>query len=70
MQQRIHAQTHTHTHKHTHTHTHKHTQAATTASAADQNNAAPHEGDGYLYEHLEDKDHLWLDFIADTGDGG
>lgn len=46
------------------------TQAATVASAADQSNAAPHEGDGYLYEHLEDRDELWLDFIADTGDGG
>lgn len=54
-------------HKCTH---HNTTQAATAASAADQKNPSPHEGDGYLYEHLESKDELWLDFIADTGDGG
>ena len=23
-----------------------------------------------LYDHLDGKDELWFDFIADTGDGG
>lgn len=23
-----------------------------------------------LYDHLDEKDELWFDFIADTGDGG
>lgn len=30
----------------------------------------PCEGDGYLYEHLSQKKEVWLDFCADTGDGG
>lgn len=37
---------------------------------ADSYNAVPAEGDGLTYEHLADRDSLWLDFIADTGDGG
>ncbi len=44
-------------------------QAATSASTEKQS-SRPAEGDGYLYEHLEEHDSLWLDFIADTGDGG
>lgn len=31
-----------------------------------------HEGakEDFLYDHLSVKDHLWFDFMADTGDGG
>ncbi|XP_076902544.1 uncharacterized protein LOC143557324 [Bidens hawaiensis] len=31
-----------------------------------------HEGvqEDFLYDHLNDKDQLWFDFMADTGDGG
>ncbi|GJT45065.1 metallo-dependent phosphatase-like protein [Tanacetum coccineum] len=31
-----------------------------------------HEGakEDFLYDHLSEKDHLWFDFMADTGDGG
>lgn len=48
-----------------------HLQAATVASSIDAANPQPHEGDGYLYEHLgSGQESLWLDFIADTGDGG
>jgi hypothetical protein len=25
---------------------------------------------GLLYDHFNDKDELWFDFMADTGDGG
>ncbi|GFR41995.1 hypothetical protein Agub_g2809, partial [Astrephomene gubernaculifera] len=45
-------------------------QAATAASMADSFNDTPSEGDGFTYEHLDDRKELWLDFIADTGDGG
>lgn len=31
---------------------------------------APAEGDGFTYEHLAERDELWVDFMADTGDGG
>lgn len=30
----------------------------------------PAAGDGFTYEHLADRSELWLDFCADTGDGG
>jgi hypothetical protein len=30
----------------------------------------PAEGDGYTFEHLSGKDEVWVDFCADTGDGG
>ena len=30
----------------------------------------PREGDGFTFEHLAARDELWLDFCADTGDGG
>ena len=30
----------------------------------------PSEGDGYTYEHLAGRPEAWLDFMADTGDGG
>ena len=31
---------------------------------------APAEGDGFTYEHLSEREELWVDFMADTGDGG
>lgn len=34
------------------------------------NDFGPSEGDGYTFEHLSQKKELWLDFCADTGDGG
>ena len=37
---------------------------------ADSFNDSPDEGDGFTYEHTDDRGELWLDFIADTGDGG
>ena len=30
----------------------------------------PRAGDGFTFEHLADRPQLWLDFCADTGDGG
>ena len=30
----------------------------------------PREGDGFTFEHLAAREELWLDFCADTGDGG
>lgn len=30
----------------------------------------PREGDGFTFEHLAARAELWLDFCADTGDGG
>ena len=30
----------------------------------------PREGDGFTFEHVADKRELWIDFCADTGDGG
>lgn len=30
----------------------------------------PREGDGFTFEHLAARRELWLDFCADTGDGG
>ena len=30
----------------------------------------PTGGDGFTFEHLADKEELWWDFVADTGDGG
>lgn len=35
-----------------------------------QDATVPHEGDGFTFEHLADKKEIWLDFCADTGDGG
>ncbi|KAG2491434.1 hypothetical protein HYH03_010220 [Edaphochlamys debaryana] len=45
-------------------------QAATPSSMADSFNDKPSEGDGFMYEHLDERDELWIDFMADTGDGG
>lgn len=35
-------------------------------------NKTPDEAKSHdlLYDHLDEKDELWFDFIADTGDGG
>ena len=35
-------------------------------------NKTPDEANSHdlLYDHLDGKDELWFDFIADTGDGG
>ena len=30
----------------------------------------PREGDGFTFEHLAQRDSIWLDFCADIGDGG
>jgi len=32
--------------------------------------ALPKDGDGYTFEHLSGKEEVWIDFCADTGDGG
>ena len=45
-------------------------QAATAASPPGAGGEPPQEGDGFTYEHLAAKNELWLDFAADTGDGG
>ncbi|KAK9862826.1 hypothetical protein WJX84_007158 [Apatococcus fuscideae] len=45
-------------------------QAATAASPPGAGGEPPQEGDGFTYEHLAAKHELWLDFAADTGDGG
>ena len=33
---------------------------------ADSFNATPSEGDGFTFEHLDDRKEVWVDFIADT----
>jgi hypothetical protein len=40
------------------------------AAAASGLPIAPHDGDGFTYEHLAEQEEAWIDFIADTGDGG
>lgn len=30
----------------------------------------PQEGDGFTFEHLAERKSIWLDFVADIGDGG
>ena len=45
-------------------------QSATAACTAEKLNEPPKEGDGYTYEQFADRDELWFDFCADTGDGG
>ena len=30
----------------------------------------PQEGDGFTFEHLAERGSIWLDFVADIGDGG
>lgn len=34
---------------------------------ADSFNDKPAEGDGFTYEHWDEREDLWLDFMADTG---
>ncbi len=36
---------------------------------ADSFNDAPAEGDGFTYEHMDGREEMWLDWIADTGEG-
>ena len=45
-------------------------QAATAAVPPGAGCEPPRGGDGFTFEHLADRKTLWLDFTADTGDGG
>lgn len=38
--------------------------------SGDQHQNRPMHGDGFLFEHLAHRNEAWLDFCADTGDGG
>lgn len=44
--------------------------AASSFDGTSRTTEGPFEGDGYFYEHLSEKKEVWLDFCADTGDGG
>lgn len=46
------------------------TQAATAAAPPGAGAQPPTEGDGFTFEHLAERDSIWLDFVADIGDGG
>ena len=45
-------------------------QAATAAAPPGNGSQAPREGDGFTFEHLADRKSIWIDFVADIGDGG
>lgn len=45
-------------------------QAATATTPPGTASDPPRAGDGFTFEHLADRSQLWLDFCADTGDGG
>ena len=45
-------------------------QAATATQPPGTASDPPRAGDGFTFEHLADRPQLWLDFCADTGDGG
>ncbi len=45
-------------------------QAATSAVPPGAGREPPAAGDGFTYEHLAEREEVWLDFMADTGDGG
>ena len=45
-------------------------QAATSAVPPGTGREPPADGDGFTYEHLAEREEAWLDFMADTGDGG
>ena len=45
-------------------------QAATAAAPPGAGALPPQEGDGFTFEHLAGRDSIWLDFVADIGDGG
>ena len=45
-------------------------QAATGVAPPGGGQGPPREGDGFTYEHLSAKEEVWVDFCADTGDGG
>ena len=43
---------------------------AATAQRPASPSVPPVGGDGFTFEHLADREELWWDFTADTGDGG
>ena len=45
-------------------------QAATGVGPPGGGSGPPREGDGFTFEHVAEKRELWIDFCADTGDGG
>jgi hypothetical protein len=45
-------------------------QAATAAAPPGAGAQPPREGDGFTFEHLAERESIWLDFVADIGDGG
>lgn len=45
-------------------------QAATAPMPPGTGTEPPREGDGFTFEHLAERDSLWMDFTADVGDGG
>ena len=45
-------------------------QAATGVGPPGGGSGPPREGDGFTFEHVAGKRELWIDFCADTGDGG
>lgn len=45
-------------------------QAATSEEPPGGGQQPPRAGDGFTFEHLAAREELWLDFAADTGDGG
>lgn len=45
-------------------------QAATAAVPPGAGARPPQEGDGFTFEHLAGRESIWLDFVADIGDGG
>lgn len=47
-----------------------HLQAAIATTPPGTASDPPRAGDGFTFEHLADRPQLWLDFCADTGDGG
>lgn len=49
---------------------HPFVQAATATPPPGSASDPPRAGDGFTFEHLADRPQLWLDFCADTGDGG
>ena len=45
-------------------------QAATAAAPPGAGAQSPMAGDGLTFEHLAEREFIWLDFVADIGDGG
>lgn len=40
------------------------------AARSSSKGSSPAHGDGLTFDHLMDREELWFDFCADTGDGG